>query len=508
MPDDTVRVLRCLVKGATIPMKVSPSVDDDVDDLKAMVHERGKNGILRDTDIQDLFVWKLKNQESLIPEESLGDRVFSQGPLSTIAVKLESSARIGDIFKDQPKLGLHIVVQLVPSPTISPSSSLTSNISAHASSTGPAASIKRARSPSAQGGDEAKKMRPTIDTDSVLMRLVKLHTHLWGENRFVYIKEMACSILHLALFDILNLNARPDNILLVRNEYLLAYDHIASNTLKNPTTKRLRSATLVTGQPGIGKTLFLFYVLARRLHERKPVAFQISPDEFALFGQDGVSLHPAGRGPGCVPEDTWALSDSDPPGVQTGLCIAFLQPAFHVIHTSSPSSSRWKNWVKRLGADKYIMDVWSLGELQTLLALNNLDFVEGKDLFEKYGPSPRIIIYILTGRIKKDRYESEVNTAAAKLAGEFSVVFPQLENLDSSAEISSKIFTVKPKKSMSRGVHALEIPTQFLCRTFGLAMSRQTAAQQHTFFRMLNGHPTFEDNRFLFGLIGERSHDT
>ncbi|KIL62257.1 hypothetical protein M378DRAFT_108566, partial [Amanita muscaria Koide BX008] len=129
MPDDTVRVLRCLVKGTTIPMKVSPSVDDDVDDFKAMVHQRGKNGILRDTDIQDLFVWKLKNQESLIPEESLSDRVFSQGHLSTIAVKLESSARIGDIFKDQPKLGLHIVVQHVPFPQITPSGSADSNLS-------------------------------------------------------------------------------------------------------------------------------------------------------------------------------------------------------------------------------------------------------------------------------------------------------------------------------------------------------------------------------------------
>lgn len=60
MPDDTVRVLRCLVKGATIPMKVSLSVDDDVDDLKAMVHQRGQNRILRGTDIQDLFVWKVR----------------------------------------------------------------------------------------------------------------------------------------------------------------------------------------------------------------------------------------------------------------------------------------------------------------------------------------------------------------------------------------------------------------------------------------------------------------
>jgi hypothetical protein len=82
-----------------------------------------------------LTTWQLKNQESLIPEEGVHDRVFSQGPLSTIAVKLESSAVIGDIFKDQPTSGLHIVV--VPlsqhnfTAIISPSSSLTSNISAH-----------------------------------------------------------------------------------------------------------------------------------------------------------------------------------------------------------------------------------------------------------------------------------------------------------------------------------------------------------------------------------------
>ena len=62
-----------------------------------------------------LTTWQLKNEEPLVPEETLGDRVFSHGHLSSIAVKLESSTKIGDIFKDQPKLGLHIVVQSVPS---------------------------------------------------------------------------------------------------------------------------------------------------------------------------------------------------------------------------------------------------------------------------------------------------------------------------------------------------------------------------------------------------------
>ena len=49
MPDDTVWVLCCLVKDAITPMKILLSVDDDIDDLKAMAHERGKNSILCDT---------------------------------------------------------------------------------------------------------------------------------------------------------------------------------------------------------------------------------------------------------------------------------------------------------------------------------------------------------------------------------------------------------------------------------------------------------------------------
>jgi hypothetical protein len=62
-----------------------------------------------------LTAWQLNNLEPLIPEERLWNRLSSQGHLSTIAARLESSFRIGDIFKKQPKLGLHIVVQLVPS---------------------------------------------------------------------------------------------------------------------------------------------------------------------------------------------------------------------------------------------------------------------------------------------------------------------------------------------------------------------------------------------------------
>ena len=60
MSDDTVRVLYCLVKGATSFMRISLSVNNNVYDLMEMVHDMGKNGILRGTDVPDLFVWKVR----------------------------------------------------------------------------------------------------------------------------------------------------------------------------------------------------------------------------------------------------------------------------------------------------------------------------------------------------------------------------------------------------------------------------------------------------------------
>ena len=87
------------------------------------------------------------------------------------------------------------------------------------------------------------------DNDSI-PELRKLHTHLWDKDRIVC-SEMGCSILDLTFFGALGLNVRPDNICLIRNEYVLAYDRILSD-IQSVTTERPRSATVVTGQPGIG----------------------------------------------------------------------------------------------------------------------------------------------------------------------------------------------------------------------------------------------------------------
>ncbi|KAF8509069.1 hypothetical protein BU17DRAFT_99245 [Hysterangium stoloniferum] len=315
----------------------------------------------------------------------------------------------------------------------------------------------------------------------------RIHAHFWGQSRvnIVEIAGKSYSTVDITFVEVPQ-NSRPADILLVREEYILAYNTILADTLKEG---RRRSAFLVTGHPGIGKSLFLLYLLFRRLEEQEPVALQIDADEFVLFSMNGVSLH-SGKASSAydIPKGAWALSDSW--GELLGPCNAFRTPRAHVIHTSSPSSRRWKEWKKQLSADMYIMDIWLLEELQTLFIISGLDVKDGVALSEKYGPNPRVIIDILIKPGMEKRYLVDVQDGANTLASQFASDFSDLQKLDFSSGISSKIFTARPKNLTSRRQHSLYIPTPFLARTLGEAVSGQAVAQQHEFFVILSGHPS------------------
>jgi hypothetical protein len=241
----------------------------------------------------------------------------------------------------------------------------------------------------------------------------------------------------------------------------------------------------------------LLYVLARRLQERQPVAFQIDPFTFYLFSENGVSRHSTnGEFNTFIPIGAWALSDSFEDF--RGPCHAFRYRQAHVIYTSSPVSRRWKEWAKQFGAIQYIMDVWEEEELRTMLfvassntlitlthrtsTIMELNVERGVGLFKKYGPSPRVIVEILLKPGLESDYLAAVKSGAVALASRFSEMFFEVEMLDFTSDLSSKIFTVR------RGPKRLRIPTAFLASTLAVAVSAQSAALQNTFFMMLSGH--------------------
>jgi len=84
-----------------------------------------------------------------------------------------------------------------------------------------------------------------------LENLKLLRKHLWGKEVINVVQEgeKSYAIIDLTLFN-LPQNLSPDNVLLIREEYILTYHAILDTIQQTPGP--LGSAFLVTGQPGIG----------------------------------------------------------------------------------------------------------------------------------------------------------------------------------------------------------------------------------------------------------------
>ena len=60
MADDAPRALNCLIEGDSSPFKVKPTGSNDIIDLKKLIWEECKNGVLSSVDASDLTLWKVR----------------------------------------------------------------------------------------------------------------------------------------------------------------------------------------------------------------------------------------------------------------------------------------------------------------------------------------------------------------------------------------------------------------------------------------------------------------
>jgi hypothetical protein len=59
MADDSPRALLCLIEGDSSPFRVKLAGDTDIIDLKDLIKEKRKNGVLSNVNAKDLTVWKV-----------------------------------------------------------------------------------------------------------------------------------------------------------------------------------------------------------------------------------------------------------------------------------------------------------------------------------------------------------------------------------------------------------------------------------------------------------------
>ena len=126
-----------------------------------------------------------------------------------------------------------------------------------------------------------------------------------------------------------------------------------------------QACVLINTPPYLGKTILLYYILAKRLFEKKPTVFQFEPNVVYIFNDKG--LHARLASSSCEPElsedqNAWALVDMNEDVEKPARFIRISR--LLLIMASSPKPSRWHNVEKyRAPVALWFMKPFSLVEL-------------------------------------------------------------------------------------------------------------------------------------------------
>ncbi|KAI1787287.1 hypothetical protein LXA43DRAFT_1030030 [Ganoderma leucocontextum] len=175
------------------------------------------------------------------------------------------------------------------------------------------------------------------------------------------------------------------DVLVVRPEYVWLEETIESGYLAPA------NAVMVTGQPGIGKTVFLLYLLLSRLRRQLPTVIQLSSSMIVAFNDRGVFVEPS---------DTFmnlrgylALMDSNSDSVSPSPAYQWSQP--RIIQTAPPQTNKWGRWARESSAEVVISALPTPLEIGAVVKASGLDYARAGGLISKWGPCTRTIIELI-----------------------------------------------------------------------------------------------------------------
>ncbi|KAH8109911.1 hypothetical protein DFH11DRAFT_840580 [Phellopilus nigrolimitatus] len=237
---------------------------------------------------------------------------------------------------------------------------------------------------------------------------------------------------------------RPDDLPLdFRNPFLT---HNSVNENVNGA-----DGVAVLGHPGIGKSLFLHFILCLRMLAGQPTIFQNQAKNFYILNDEGVFRVdcPGQTDPYVfhqfLPRSTWYLIDSSIH--LEGVSEAALRLPFFIVQAASPRKHHLQ-WLKKYPkASKYIMKPWTLSELIAgrMLQKNSEMLTERQleNFFVKYGPTARFAYAWAPLPLK---YEDELKATIGSLKSfqQLKDIFRDSILLELNHDISHKLLLVLP----------------------------------------------------------------
>ncbi|TFK66643.1 hypothetical protein BDN72DRAFT_139483 [Pluteus cervinus] len=270
--------------------------------------------------------------------------------------------------------------------------------------------------------------------------------------------------------------------LVIRQEYEEAVKYLESNLSDLP------GGACITGQSGIGKSLFLIYLLFSRLHKGLPTAFQTF-DEKSYVIVDGKAYNlddKNGLEPSNFSSLVWALSDSNDYNVFP--TRHFFRPEFGIIHAASPQIQRHK-WVKQASGRLWIMDLWTKAELETL---GNLYEGVTEEAFlvlaEKYGTVPETILELARFPKTQNDFIANLNIGVKKLVENPQPLLYDIHQLNITDGISSSVLHIQPAIFDSRLLRtqaSLALPSRYIAELIVDELAGKGATIKTEFFSRL-----------------------
>ncbi|KZP31710.1 hypothetical protein FIBSPDRAFT_925558 [Athelia psychrophila] len=195
----------------------------------------------------------------------------------------------------------------------------------------------------------------------------------------------------------------PDSIL-IREEYDLALENLKRESI-------ISGGVAILGNPGIGKTCFLWYALRCRLRDKLPTLFTMDSDPSIYFSANGASDEATSAAR--REEKIWSLFDL---GAALHAPDAMLWTNVFGVQTTSPQETRYKGWLKLAEGQTWTMNPWSWHEIVMGLGLQpNLAVIDRFDhdllasAFAKYGPIPRNVYSAYRRDGHNETYDQTLN---------------------------------------------------------------------------------------------------
>ncbi|KAH9059459.1 hypothetical protein EDB83DRAFT_2675610 [Lactarius deliciosus] len=204
--------------------------------------------------------------------------------------------------------------------------------------------------------------------------------------------------------------------LLVRKEYIQLYNY-CKKYLRSHCDDPMPPSVVITGQPGIGKSIWITYAVCQRLTEGEPFIW-FSGTRRYLFVAEGVFVVPPDHPPTDFKIHIWTFIDADDSKDGIPDHVATHRTRHLIILTSSPKSSRWKLLTKTTQCSTAIMDPWTREEISQAAVTYGLTASDLRidEMYYQYGPTPRICFDFLCNESLLFAHEALYESTLGKLS--------------------------------------------------------------------------------------------